>query len=273
MWSENEENRSCPPWLAVAVDVGGLLVLCIAALFQVAPPYYGSSVALAGGSFAVLVAAVAVMTGAKGRVNPVRAAGACLASILLANYVFAGPAYVWPLHLLVPLIVTMALSWRWYRPYLSSVLRRGRYDRGTVALSAATVVIVGLTLYVWLRLAQPDLSSTRQMLPRSPIALVAAGLGFAAGNAILEEVVWRGFLLRWLSLRGPSWMAITLQALSFGAAHWNGFPSGLAGAALATTFGGLLGISALRTGGLLGVIVIHAIVDAMIFTVLAFASL
>jgi uncharacterized protein len=273
MRSDVGGGRGDWPRLDVAVDLGGLLVLCVMALFQIAPPDYGSSAAISGGFFALVVAAVAAVAGAKGRAHPVRAAGACLAGVLLAYYVFAGLAYVWPLHLLIPLVVIVALSWGWGRSLLSSLSRRGRYGRAGLALTAATVAIVGLTLYVWLRLAEPDLSSTRQMLPRSPIALVATGLGFAAGNAILEEAVWRGLLLRWLALRGPSWVAILLQALSFGAAHWNGFPSGLAGAGLATIFGGLLGIAALRAGGLLGVIVTHAIVDAMIFAILVLTCL
>ena len=67
---------------------------------------------------------------------------------------------------------------------------------------------------------------------------------------------------------GPD-AANTLQALSFGIAHWHGVPSGYSGVALTFVFGWLMGALSQYGGGLLFPVVVHAISDWFIFAKVA----
>jgi membrane protease YdiL (CAAX protease family) len=62
-------------------------------------------------------------------------------------------------------------------------------------------------------------------------------------------------------------VAIVLQALSFGALHFGGFPSGLAGMSLATIYGLMLGALAYRCKGLLAPCAAHVLADSVIFAI------
>lgn len=106
------------------------------------------------------------------------------------------------------------------------------------------------------------------MLPPWPVAgLVAAGAAFSILNAILEEFAWRGVFQHWLLGIVPRASAVLLQALSFGALHYTGFPGGFVGVGLSTIYGVMIGALALRSGGLLAPIVAHVAADAVIFTI------
>jgi membrane protease YdiL (CAAX protease family) len=108
------------------------------------------------------------------------------------------------------------------------------------------------------------------MLPQWPVlGLLAAGLTFSIINAILEEFIWRGILLDWLRTRMAPAAAVVVQAASFGAAHYMGFPSGFVGSGLAAIYGVMLGALAVRSKGIGAPIVAHIAADAVIFAVLA----
>jgi membrane protease YdiL (CAAX protease family) len=105
-------------------------------------------------------------------------------------------------------------------------LQRGHLDRTEWLWIAVIAILAATALIAWVVLFAPDLSRLRSMLPAwSLLGLVAAGAGFSVLNALLEEVVWRGVLQAWLLTWVPPWAAVGAQALSFGAAHYAGFPA------------------------------------------------
>lgn len=187
---------------------------------------------------------------------------------------FAGLAsqwFFWPLYLLVPILGFLAAGeiLRQRRPFLASA-RPGRFGKGEAALVLLISVAAGLALSAWALLWNPDLSGFRAMLPRWSVpALIGAGLAFSVVNAILEEFIWRGVFQRWLTTFAGGGGAVVLQALSFGVAHYIGFPGGFVGAGLATIYGLMLGALALRSGGLLAPLVAHVLADAVIFALVA----
>jgi hypothetical protein len=93
--------------------------------------------------------------------------------------------------------------------------------------------------------------------------------------ALCEEILFRGFILRWverLAGGGPGALvlAIIVQAVLFGLSH---YPQGRTGV-LTTTLGGLLWGAIFLVGGrqLWVVIVGHATVDTVFFTLAYFGQ-
>ncbi len=133
----------------------------------------------------------------------------------------------------------------------------------------ATLAVGGVTplgLVGWLVVARPDLSEVvRAYVPSLPLpALVLGGVAFAAANAALEEIVWRGVFQRGLEAALNPALAIVIQAASFGVAHAHGIPSGPLGMVLAGGWAVLLGVLRRASGGLLAPFVAHFIADATI---------
>ena len=93
--------------------------------------------------------------------------------------------------------------------------------------------------------------------------------------ALFEEIIFRGFILRWVERLMGCWggallLAILVQAILFGLSH---YPQGRAGV-FATTLGGLLWGVFFWIGGrqLWVVIVGHATVDTVLFTLAYFGQ-
>ena len=177
---------------------------------------------------------------------------------------------VWPVYLLAPILcgagLALVAGFGQGLRDATALGRMGRFEWIAVALVAGVATAL---LLAWFRLAAPDLSRFRAQVPPWPgAALLLAGLGFAAANAVLEEVIWRGILQRWLGTILPPTMAVGVQAASFGASHYYGIPSGFAGVALATGYGVLLGALRVRSGGLAAPIAAHIAADATIFAIL-----
>ena len=199
-----------------------------------------------------------------------RAARAVVGSLSLYA-ALAGPWYVWPAYLLGPLVLAGLLAFMMgFGRDFRAAGKVGDLRRSEWSVIALVSVVAGVALVSWVALLQPDLSRQRAMLPEWPLlGLLAAGLTFSVVNAILEEFIWRGILLEWLRGLVPQAAAILLQALSFGAAHYMGFPSGYAGAGLAAVYGLMLGALTVMANGLLAPILAHIAADAVIFAVLA----
>jgi len=99
------------------------------------------------------------------------------------------------------------------------------------------------------------------------------GLGFAAVNATVEEMVFRGVLLEGLeAVLGATTPAIILQAIPFGLFHVRGIPHGATGMALAAVYGVLLGFIRRQSQGLLAPIATHFFADIVIVSLLFMAS-
>jgi hypothetical protein len=177
----------------------------------------------------------------------------------------------WPLVWLLPLGVATLISWACgllsdYR----RVLRFGVMEPRIVAYSAAIALASAAGLFGWVTLLQPDLRSLTAQIPAWPVfMLIAAGATFSIANAFLEEFIWRGVFQGWLLSVFPLMLAIAIQAVSFGAAHYNGFPSGFVGILLATVYGAMLGALSYNSKGLAAPIAAHILADALIFTILA----
>jgi membrane protease YdiL (CAAX protease family) len=140
-------------------------------------------------------------------------------------------------------------------------------SRPWVIASVAVLPLVGTAAVVLGPiLAKPVFGPVSHMSP-DLLSLVPA-LAFTIANASMEEVVYRGALLRWLTPDIGAASALALQALVFGVAHGAGtdFTGSPLPVMAATAAAGLiLGALALRTRSLLLPIAIHVALDIPVF--------
>lgn len=157
----------------------------------------------------------------------------------------------------------------------------------TLEIALALVVVAVLTRWhAWRRVGFRTLATPRDLrffwvplfpvLPALPGALAAIPgttaahlallVGLAALVGFVEEVAFRGLLLRWLAPSGL-WRAAVVSSVAFGVAHLVNLLSGAdLGATLvqvgyATALGFAFAAVALRTGVLWPLIIIHALMD------------
>lgn len=247
------------------LSTGDLLALAGLLLYALLPVVPGVLLGAAG--VGLLLSCVRPLPGEGRFSRPARA----IVGGLCVYAGFARAWYLWPAYLLVPILAAIALGFAaGFGRDLLATLQRGRLGRAEWGLIALIAVIAATALIGWVVLLEPDLSRLSGLLPQWPLlGLVAAGAGFSIVNAMLEEIVWRGVLQNWLmSFMSPP-AAVVVQAASFGAAHYNGFPSGFAGMGLAAIWGAMIGALAVRSGGLAAPVVAHIAADAVIFAVLA----
>jgi membrane protease YdiL (CAAX protease family) len=127
-------------------------------------------------------------------------------------------------------------------------------------LIAAAAVVLGPIL------AKPFFGPISPM--SADLLSLAPALAFALANASMEEVAYRGALLRWLTPVTGAASALALQALVFGLAHGAGtdFTGSPLPVMAATAASGLIfGALALRTRSLLLPIAIHVALDIPVF--------
>jgi membrane protease YdiL (CAAX protease family) len=201
-----------------------------------------------------------------------QAVHALLLLSLLSLPLFFARLQWWPLYLLVPLtiyaVVVLAV-----RPLRRSVhwIRAGRIDLPTLALTLAIIAIASAALVVWYvtRRYDTDLGDIGGQIPDWDLRyLLLAGLGFSIGNALLEEIIFRGVLYEALAADYGVAATVCIQGIAFGVVHAHGFPSGIIGIAMASVYGVVLGILRQRSGGLLAPFVAHVFADATIFGIL-----
>lgn len=112
-------------------------------------------------------------------------------------------------------------------------------------------VLVPLISYPWLALwgkTADDLSHTAEMLvskANDPLGVVLLIAIVVIGAPVIEELFYRGLLLRSLQKRLGDWAAIVLCGLAFGASHFQ-----LLGLPALAAFGMVLAYLAYRTGRL-----------------------
>jgi membrane protease YdiL (CAAX protease family) len=182
-------------------------------------------------------------------------------------------AHDWPLNLIMPLLIYLAVALavpRYRRSF--SWLRIGRFGKDIFLLVVITAAISGIALYIWSLVLTPDLSMHLKYFPNMPIWLFpVAGLGFSVSNAAIEEFVFRGVTMQALdSAFGPSIISIVLQALPFGVMHYlEGFPNGTWGLAMTFVYGIMLGALRRRAQGMFAPWIAHVCADMMIFLILA----
>ena len=189
-----------------------------------------------------------------------------LAAFLAVNLV---PGIFWPLHLLLPLVAYYLLALlvpqlRHSRPQLSL----GQF--GWMEAACAGVLCIGtvVVLIGFDRLVEPDHSKLTAQLPTWVLEhLVVTGVCFSVGNALLEELIFRGVLYGALESDRGTLVAVVGTAVLFGWCHVHGYPSGSVGAILAGIFGLALGLLRWRCGGLGLPVVCHICADAAIFVI------
>lgn len=140
-------------------------------------------------------------------------------------------------------------------------------SRPWLLASVAVLPLVGVAAVVLGPImAKPFFGPVSSISP-DPWTLLPA-LMFAIANASMEEVAYRGALLRWLTPVTGVASALALQALVFGLAHGAGtdFTGSPLPVMAATAAAGLiLGALALRTRSLLLPIAIHVALDMPVF--------
>lgn len=215
-------------------------------------------VAIAG---AALLLSVPTSTTAIGMRAGIAAGVLCLYAGLATAW------FVWPLYLLVPCGAAFLFGRNRGKRHITLV-RLGRLGWSEFGAILIIALVSGTALVAWVELLRPDLSGFIAMLPHWPtVLLLLLGVGFSIVNAVLEELLWRGFLQSWLlSVVNPA-VAIGVQAVSFGTFHFTGFPGGLVGIALATVYGLMLGGLAFRCRGLLAPCAVHILADSVIFAI------
>ena len=98
---------------------------------------------------------------------------------------------------------------------------------------------------------------------RLPISLL---LGCILGESLLEEVLWRGYLLSYATdiLNMPVQYAIVISSVAFGMNH---IAYGLANALSKTLFGVILSLMYIVSGSLLPCILCHQVFNLMVFKI------
>jgi hypothetical protein len=131
-----------------------------------------------------------------------------------------------------------------------------------VALVVQLLVLPGVAYLLRPLLGEPEVSGPVEDLLDKAHGLAFAGLilSVAVGAPIVEELFFRGLLLRSLRRRVPDWAAVAASAVAFGIAHGSALPvdAVLLVMISLTVFGAILAVLAIRTGRLGPSIVTHA---------------
>ena len=132
------------------------------------------------------------------------------------------------------------------------------------------LVLPGVGFLLRPLLGQPEVSGpVEELLDRSQgLAFLGLLLSVGVGAPLVEELFFRGLLLRSLQRRMPDSLAIALSAVAFGLAHASALPldAVLLVMISLTVFGAILSYLAIRTGRLGPGIVAHSAFN--VFTVL-----
>ncbi len=253
--ADNEEQASAPG--AALIFASGLLFLIVQ--FLPSPLLWPAFSAL-------FLFAVAVLL----RDRPVVHATLFMALVVLGPLLH--PLFrSWPFRLLIPTAAYFAVSIvvPWLRPGLAW-LRPGRLNFQVVCAVIAISAVSAGALLAWYVLFRPDLSVHLAHIPSIPVWLLPfAGLGFACGNAALEELAFRGILMQAYESAVNSWIALCCQAILFAGMHFQaGFPNRASGLVMTFVYGSMLGALRRQSRGLLAPWLAHIAADMTIFIIL-----
>lgn len=143
---------------------------------------------------------------------------------------------------------------------------------GFLALAVASVLVVALLMSPFLKTAHPPQKELIDLVAktRGPLALPLLFITVAVLAPCFEELMFRGFLLPWMShqwknLRGGTLLALLVTSLLFGFIHLQpaAFPT-------LSTLGIVLGLAVLRTGNLLTSILVHGLWNGGVFLFMRF---
>ena len=157
---------------------------------------------------------------------------------------------------------------------------RGRWrDLGLGALVAMVVqllILPGIAFLLRPLLGEPEVSGPVQDLldQADGPAFLGLVLSVAVGAPLVEELFFRGLLLRSLQRRLPDYLAVTLSAVAFGIAHGSALPVDAVVLVMVslTVFGAVLAVLAIRTGRLGPSIVAHSVFNLFTLLYLTFTD-
>jgi uncharacterized protein len=223
----------------------------------------------------LLVGAIGLATGVTSRGRHLNPAAASLFASGAVGFAMGIPSgAVWPIPPAVALAVYVGVTWRHAALGFRAWFRVGDRDRTGLVVAVCSIPLTTLALVAFIVSGRTDLAEATNGLHGLPVAvLVLAGVGFALVNPAVEELLFRGLLQPALVSVGlGAAVAVTLQALAFGALHLNGVPGGALGMAMAMLWGAMLGYVRHRTNGLLLVWVVHVAANATIYTTLVITA-
>jgi membrane protease YdiL (CAAX protease family) len=143
-----------------------------------------------------------------------------------------------------------------------------------LALAVQIVVLPGIAYLLRPLLGQPEVSGPAQDLldKAQGAAFLGLVLSVAVGAPIVEELFFRGLLLRSLQRRVPTWVAVVVSSVAFGIAHGSSLPVDAVILVMVslTAFGAILAVLAIRTGRLGPSIVTHAVFNLFTLVYLRF---
>lgn len=154
-------------------------------------------------------------------------------------------------------------------------LRKGKFDKEIILLCLASASIAAVFLFLWYVLFEPNLSGLIDSFIPTGVGLpllVWGGVLFAMINAAVEEIAYRGILLEELAGGFKLNTALVIQAIAFGALHFQGFPQGWPGVGLAIIYGVMMGYIRLRSKGILGPWAGHLLTDLVIVAIVLLAT-
>jgi hypothetical protein len=201
---------------------------------------------------------------------------ALIATLYLGAYCLPFVGTHWPLPLVVILasygivLVRVPSARRAARFW-----RRGSIDRATAGWIVTFTGLATAALLGWIHVMHVDLAGYAHFVPPNvPAWAILAGiLPFAMLNAAFEELIWRGILWQSCESAFGDRSALLVSSLSFGLAHYRGFPSGASGVTLALVYGLMMGLVRTRSGGLFGPWLAHVFADFVIYGVVVAAVL
>jgi membrane protease YdiL (CAAX protease family) len=142
-----------------------------------------------------------------------------------------------------------------------------------VAVVVQLIVLPGLGYLLRPLLGQPEVSGpVRDLMDETKgPAFIILVLSVSVGAPLVEELFFRGLLLRSLQRRLPDGWAVALAAVAFGLAHGSALPADAVILVIVslTVFGAALAMLALRTGRLGPGIVAHALFNLLTILYLA----
>lgn len=257
-------STALSPWRPTTTRCSSwALLLCAFVVAVPLPALPGWAVPVA---MMVLVGATAAVV--RGGTPIARGAAAVLALVfglaLLARLTGWTLLGSWPLPVLFALAVAGLVQRRrgGGRP---SWLARGTVGRVDVLLLLVVVAGSGSALVLWSLWSDPQMPPFAAALQGRPVLIaLAGGLAFSMVNAVAEEFLFRGVLLEGLLGGLRVGIAVGLQAVVFGVAHWGGYPSGWSGLVLSASYGAVLGVLRMRTQGMLAPWSAHVCADLTI---------
>jgi uncharacterized protein len=196
---------------------------------------------------------------------------ALIATLYLGSYCAFGSWWPLPLAVILALYGLAVLA----TPSLRGSVRfwtRGRVDRWSALSMVVFTVVAATALVLWrIYFAGDDIERFRGVVPDGvPAWAVLAGIvPYAMFNAAFEELVWRGALWQASEDAFGGKAALAITSLSFGLAHFRGFPSGILGVLLACIYGVMMGVVRYRTRGLFYPWVAHIFADVVIYSMVA----